>query len=87
MRHIQVTIYSKTDCHLCDEAKAVLHDFAVRYPLQIEEIDIESDKEVYEKFKHEIPVILVEGRKLFKYRIDKTKLHRAIRDAMTQWTP
>ncbi len=84
MRHIQVTIYSKKDCHLCDEAKAVLRDFAVEYPLQIEEIDIESEKEVFEKFKHEIPVIFVMGRKSFKYRIDKKKLDRILKDAMTR---
>ncbi|MGH9857570.1 MAG: glutaredoxin family protein, partial [Acidobacteriota bacterium] len=33
-------IYSKPDCHLCDEAKTVLLKISQEFDLQIEEINI-----------------------------------------------
>jgi glutaredoxin len=86
VRPLRITIYSKKDCHLCEEAKFILHKFAVQYPIQIEEIDIETHKEFFDRFHQEIPVVYFEGRKLFKFRIDEKKLHRAIRDATNAMT-
>jgi len=79
---VKIEIYSKKDCHLCDEAKAKLREFAERFPIHVDEIDIEQDPVVFEKHRYEIPVVYLEGRKLFKYRIDDAKLERAIRAAM-----
>lgn len=42
-------------------------------------IDIEQDPVLYEQYRNEIPVIFLAGRKLFKYRVDETKLDRALR--------
>jgi len=72
-------IYSKKECHLCEEAKTTLQAFARRYPLEICEIDIERDSEANQKYSTEIPVIFLEGRKLFKFRIDEQKFEKAIR--------
>lgn len=78
---MRVTIYTKKDCHLCEEAKAVLSKFAREYPLIVDEIDIESDSAIFEKYRYEIPVVLLNDRKIFKYRIDEKKLHRILREA------
>lgn len=79
---MKIEIYSKKGCHLCDEAKEKLREFAGRYPLEIFEIDIEKDSEIFAKYQYEIPVVFLEGRKLFKFRIDDRKLEKAIRSAM-----
>lgn len=72
---MKLTIYSKKDCHLCDEAKAIL----ARYDsIELEEIDIETDHELYEKYRYEIPVIFFVDQKLFKYRVDEEKLRRVL---------
>jgi len=73
-----VRIYSKKECHLCDEAKHVLARFASKYPLEIKEIDIEQDPAAFEQFHEEIPVIFLEDTKLFKYKIDERKFRAAI---------
>ncbi len=52
---------------------------AARYPFEIEEVDIESDPDLYEKYKYEIPVVFLEGQKLFKFRVDEKQLIRALR--------
>jgi glutaredoxin len=76
---LKVTIYSKKECHLCEEAHGVLEKVAARYPFEIEEVDIESDPDLYEKYKYEIPVVFLEGQKLFKFRVDEKQLIRALR--------
>jgi len=75
---LRVRIYSKKECHLCNEAKHILGRFASKYPLEIEEIDIEKDPAVFEQFHEEIPVIFLEETKLFKYKIDEKKFCKAI---------
>jgi glutaredoxin len=85
-RPLRITIYSKKDCHLCENAKSILRKFAVQYPLEIEDIDIETHKEFFDRFQQEIPVVYFEGRKLFKFRIDEKRLHRTIRDAIDAMT-
>jgi glutaredoxin len=72
---LKLTIYSKKDCHLCDEAKSILR----KYPVELEEIDIEGDAQLLEKYREEIPVIFLDGRKLFKYRVDEKILRRALK--------
>ena len=75
---LHVRIYSKKECHLCDDAKDVLRRIASRYPLTIEEIDIEKDAAAFEQFHEEIPVIFLEDTKLFKYKIDERKFCKAV---------
>jgi glutaredoxin len=74
---LKLTIYSKKDCHLCEEAKAILSRYASA-SVSLEEIDIETNPELYEKYRYEIPVIFLDDRKLFKYRVDEKKLRRAL---------
>ena len=74
---IRVEIYSKADCHLCEVAKSVLLDVRQTIPFELTQIDILSDRELFEIYKEQIPVVFVNGKKLFKYHVDPEKL-RAI---------
>lgn len=75
---LKIRIYSKPDCHLCDEAKEVVRQVAESYPVEIEIVNILDNPEAYELYKEEIPVGFLNGRKLFKYRIDPKTLRRAL---------
>lgn len=76
----EVTIYSKPDCCLCEEAKEQLLALNKQLPFLLKEVDISRDEELLQKFGEEVPVIFIEGRKAFKFRIDpgqfKEKLAR-----------
>ena len=78
MRSLKLRIYFKPECHLCDDAKEIVSRVGALYPLEVETVDIEKDPEAYELYRDEIPVGFLEGRKLFKYRIDETTLRRAL---------
>lgn len=42
------------------------------------EVDIESSPEVYERLKERIPLVVVDGRRAFKYRVDEGSLRRRL---------
>ena len=48
-RFTRLVVYSRHDCHLCDDAKAILADY-VEYLPRIEEVDIDSDPELRSRF-------------------------------------
>jgi len=73
-----ITLYTKPGCHLCDEAKAVLQGLRVKLAFKLLEIDITTDPALYETFREEIPVGYVDGRKIFKYRVDPALLQRQL---------
>jgi len=77
---IVLTVYSRPGCHLCDEMKAVVQRVVrtQQAPFQIEEIDISTDPELEARYGLEIPVLLVDGRKVAKYRIDEQALKRIV---------
>ena len=69
-----VTLYTKKGCCLCDEAKAVIETARAKTEFELETVDIESDAELLKKYGEQIPVIFVNGRKAFKFRVDKNEL-------------
>jgi len=78
MPAIQLTIYSRPGCHLCDEMKQVVAAVGDRFDLAVTEINIDTDPELEKKYGWEIPVLLIEGVKVAKYRISEADLTRAL---------
>lgn len=77
---IVLTLYSRPGCHLCDEMKAVVQRVvrAERVPITVEEIDVSTSEELEARYGLEIPVLLVDGRKVAKYRLTERELIRAL---------
>jgi len=77
---IALTLYSRPGCHLCDEMKAVIARVrtATREPLTLEEIDISTDAALEAQYGTEIPVLMVDGRKVAKYRVTERELARML---------
>jgi hypothetical protein len=48
-------------------------------PLSIEEIDISTDAELEARYGVEIPVLVIDGRKVAKYRISESALAQLVR--------
>ncbi len=75
---IRIDIYSKPECSLCDKAKAVIKKFKNKYPLTISEIDISSDPVLFGKYKEKIPVIFINGRQAFVYKVHEITLKKKL---------
>ena len=78
MNH-KLTLYSRQDCCLCDEMKAIIRGVALTIPLELEVIDVDDSAALREKFGAEVPVLFVDGRKAFKYRVTENALARRLR--------
>ena len=75
---LTLTLYSRADCCLCEEMKAVLAQVQENIPFTLEQIDISTDPELESRFGQEIPVLFVNGRKAFKYRLTAGELRRRL---------
>lgn len=75
---IRVEIYSRQDCHLCDEAKSAVAQATADLSVEILETDVDTNPLLCERFGHEVPVVFVDGRKAFKFRVDPARLRRRI---------
>ncbi len=73
-----VVVYSREGCHLCDVVKETLRQLVGEADFRWLEIDIDSDPELKQKFNDEVPVVFIDGRKAFKYRMDGLEFLRAL---------
>ena len=79
-----VEILGTPACHLCAEAKAVLHELQTIHPFVLREIDVSEYPALMQRYGEEIPVVFINGRKAFKYRIDAAQCVRWLRRARHQ---
>ena len=75
----RLLLYSRPGCHLCDDMKAVVEPVASQLGWSIEEVDISGDAALEAQFGSEIPVLFVNGRKAFKYRVSAGELRQRLR--------
>lgn len=76
---LKLVLYTRDDCCLCDRAKARLERLARRFPIDVVERDVDADSTWRESYGDDVPVGVLEGRKVFKHRVDPAALERAIR--------
>ena len=79
MKKATVTIYTRPGCHLCDEAKAAICPPGCEGEFQLEEVNIDDDEALRERYGHDIPVIFINGVKVFKHRVDAGEFKRKLR--------
>jgi glutaredoxin len=72
-------LYTRKDCCLCEEMKAVVRPVAERFNFTLRELDVDSSAELQERYGNEVPVLLVNGRKAFKYRVTAKELENRLR--------
>jgi glutaredoxin len=70
---IEVVVYSKPGCCLCHEVKAKLETLQASHAFNLREVNILEDPEAYRRFKEEIPVVFINGKKAFKYLFDENQ--------------
>jgi glutaredoxin len=74
----QLTLYTRVGCHLCDVMKAQLDVIAASHPFALDVVDIDGDPELRARYNHDVPVLLVDGSKIAKYRLDEQMLLRRL---------
>ena len=75
---IIIEVMTKTDCCLCDDAKAIIEQVIAEIPAELKMIDIESDPELFERYKEKIPVVLINGQESFVYKVHPVTLRKKL---------
>lgn len=78
---MRLTIYSKPGCHLCDDMKSLVRRVVAQHAdrtISINEIDISTDQGLLDRYGLEIPVLMIDGMKVAKYRVSEDALRRMV---------
>lgn len=74
----KVIIYSRPGCHLCEGAKEAMLAASCADKYVLEEVNIEDDPELLERYKDDIPVITFNGVEAFRHRVSPEEFRRHV---------
>jgi glutaredoxin len=79
-RLIEVTLYSRPGCHLCDEAReAILAVRAEGPAFDLRDVNIDEDERLHAEYLERIPVVEVKGEIVSELDVDlhalRSRLH------------
>jgi hypothetical protein len=78
VRTASVILYGKAECHLCEDAEAILARVVADLGATYRKVDIESSTELFERFRYRIPVIDVPGGQTLDWPTTPERVRRAI---------
>ncbi len=67
-----ITVYSKPDCHLCDEAILTLRRIQGEFVFDLRERDITTEDALHRAYFDRIPVVELDGEELCEYIVQET---------------
>ena len=71
-----VKLYTRVNCHLCDDA----YDVLTRNGIMPESIDIDADPALVAKFTDCVPVVEIDGKVRFRGRVNEVLLKRLLHE-------
>jgi len=77
---VRVNFYYKDGCWLCDSAEEMLNGLKERYAIEINKIAINSDDELYELYRFDIPVFEFKDGSALYGRIKKKDFLRKLEE-------
>ena len=81
---IQIEILTKKDCCLCDDAKKIIERVLPDFTATLTMVDIESDPDLFESYKERIPVVRLNGKESFVFKVNETTLRKKIEELIEE---
>jgi glutaredoxin len=75
-----LTLYTKPDCHLCEEALTTLREVGAELTVELVVRDITTDEALHRAYFERIPVVALDGEELFEYFVDADALRERLRE-------
>ena len=75
---VEVTLYGKPGCCLCDEARAVVAAVREEHEFALEEVDVSIDPVLHNRYGERIPVVAIDGVDTFEYHVSADALRSAL---------
>jgi len=84
---LEVTLYTRPGCHLCEEAKAVVEPLLREWGEKLQEVNIDLDPELAQRYGSEIPVIFIGSHKAAKHRVNSEQFRKQLEQARARKDP
>jgi glutaredoxin len=76
-RH-EITLITRVDCHLCQDAEALLRAMSQELGFGLVLLDVDSDRDRANEYSDRVPVILLDGREHGYWRVEEQRLRAAL---------
>lgn len=76
---MEISLYTRQNCCLCDEAKVLLFKHLVDREVSMIEIDVDDDPELAERFGNSVPVVAIDGVVRFRGKVNEVLLIRLLK--------
>ena len=77
-----LVLYGKPECCLCDRAKSIVARLAAEYGLDLRQVSIAGDPELFARLRFRIPVVALDGQLLDEGNVTEFRLRRALDRAL-----
>lgn len=78
---IEIVLYSKPDCHLCDVAKKIIAACQQERPFALRVVDISGDAQLIAQFGNDIPVVMLGKKEIARHFVRRDQLLQAVDEA------
>jgi glutaredoxin len=75
---LNVTLYTKAGCHLCEEAEDALRGLEKFIQFELRLVYIDCEPALLARFADSVPVVYVDGREVASAPLDEAALRAAI---------
>ena len=73
-----VKVFTAEGCHLCEPALEVIEGVRRDVPFALEIVDITGDADLEARYRTHLPVVEIDGERVFTYYVTTHGLHEAL---------
>jgi glutaredoxin len=74
----QVTLVTRTGCHLCQDAEAILQRMQNELGFAYTQLDVDDSPQLRAEYSDRVPVVLLDGREHGYWRVEEPRLRAAL---------
>jgi hypothetical protein len=78
LQPLRLELYTRPGCHLGNDLRAICERLAAEVAFEMVEVDIEGDPALRARYDREVPVLLVDGRPVVRFRTSERELRRIL---------
>jgi hypothetical protein len=80
---LRVAVYHAEGCHLCERALAQVRALRDELEFELEEVAIDGDPALEARYREWLPVVELDGERLFTYHVHEGTLRRRLAAAQS----
>jgi hypothetical protein len=78
LQPLRLELYTRPGCHLGNDLRAICERLAGEIAFELTEVNIETDPSLLARYEREVPILLVDGRRVVRFRTSERELRRIL---------